>query len=405
MATFSYRCMDQAGEVLVGSLDALDRAAAAEELHKRGMIPLDLSAKGPTLAMRLNEPISFLDKPAGRDIFAFLRDLARLLKAGLSIDAAFRLLIDMQKKERFERILDEMREMLRRGESLAAAMTMHKEVFPIHITAAVQAGENSGTLPEALETLAASMDKSLSFQERLRGAMIYPTILMMMVVGTFVLVLTFVLPQFEPMFVGNEDKLPLVTRFVMALGDWFATYWTFLLGGFVLLFMWVLAVRKDKRARGRVLRSLCALPWLKSWILTPDIVRFVRTLGVCTESGLALDKAMAMAVDAVKVPHVAEALLKVRGEVRRGDMLSTALSRLEWFPPLAMQFTLVGEQSGALGAMLGEAAGLMAQDFETRLEKALGVFSPLMTLLMGAIVALLIGAVLLGIMSINDVAF
>lgn len=405
MTTFSYRCMDREGEVLVGTIDAVDRSVAVEELHKRGMVPLDLSSSGPTLLMRLNEPIDFLSRPSGRDVFAFMRDLSRLLTAGLSIDASFKLLVGMQKKEGFKRTLEDMRERLRRGESLAAAMTVHNQIFQVQVTAAVQAGESSGTLAASLATIATSMDKALSFQERLRGALIYPAILMVMVAGTFFLVLTFVLPQFAPMFEGNEDKLPMATRFVMAIGDWFADYWGLVLLALFGFFAWIMIVRRDKRIRAKVMLALCQVPLMKTWLVTPDVIRFVRTLGVCSESGLALDKAISMAIDAVKIPHVGEQLMKVRTEVRRGELLSTTLARIDWFPNLALQFVLVGEQSGKLGSMLGESAGILAQDYETRLEKGLGVLSPLITLVMGAVVALLIGAVLLGIMSVNDVAF
>ena len=404
MQTFSYRSMDKDGETITGSLDASDLAAAAGELHSRGLTPLDLSADGPTLWMRLNEPVDFLNKPSKRDIFAFLRDLARLLNAGLSVDDGLRLIADMQKKETFERLLKDLRERVRRGESLAAAMGAYRDTFPVQVTAAVQAGESSGALADSLTSLATSMDRALSFQERLRSALIYPAILMLMVTATFFLVITFVLPQFAPMFEGNEAKLPWATRFVMDLADFFNAYWPIFAVGLVGFIIWLLVMRRDKAFRARVFSTLCSIPGLKNWLLAPDIIRFTRTLAVCSQSGLALDKAIAMAIDAVQMPHVGEELLRIRADVRRGDLLSTTLGRLEWYPPLALQFALVGEQSGRLGAMLEEAAAIMAQDYEMRLEKALEVVSPVLTLVMGGIVALLVGAVMLGIMSISDVA-
>lgn len=405
MTSFSYRCLDAQGEVLAGKLEARDRPSAIEELRRRGMIPLDLSSSGPTLAMRLNEPVDYFQRPSDRDVHAFLRDLSRLLNAGLSIDAAFKLLSGMQKKEGFSRTLEEIREKLRQGESLAASLSHYGTLFPVQTTAAIQAGENSGTLAESLEGIAISMDKALSFRERLRSALVYPMILIVMVAATFFLVLTFVLPQFAPMFAGNEDKLPFATKFVMATGDFFANYWGYLVLAFVASILWALAVRKDRRLKGKLFKSLCRIKWLRGWLLEPDLIRFLRTLGVCYSSGLALDKSNAMAIDAVTLPHVADELTEVRAQIRRGDLLSTAFSRLDWFPALALQFTLVGEQSGKLGAMLSEAAGILAQDYETRLESFLGILSPVITLVMGAIVALLIGAVMLGIMSVSDVAF
>ncbi|WP_417452079.1 type II secretion system F family protein [Kordiimonas sp.] len=369
------------------------------------MVALELSAAGKTLAMRLNEPVELFGKPSERDVFSFLRDLARLLRAGLSMDDALKLLIDMQNKELFVRVLTDMRERIRRGEGLAAAMAEHKDRFSVQVVASVQAGEVSGTLSEALTTVADAMDRALSFKERLRSALIYPAILMTMVTGTFVLVVMFVLPQFAPMFDGNEDKLPFVTRFVMALADFFSNNMGLIALGVCALAFWGFAVMNHQGTKAKVLEKVCGLPGLSMWLVTPDVIRFVRTLGVCSSSGLALDKAIAMATEAVKMPHLGESLLRLRVAVRRGDLLSKSMESLGWIPSLALQFTRVGEQSGNMGKMLEESATILAQDYEAKLEKVLAVLSPVLTLIMGGIVALLVGSVLLGIMSINDVVF
>ena len=404
MVEFSYRVLDRDGEVQTGILDAPDLAAATSELYRAGFTPLDVSADGATFLMRLNQPVTFFEEPSARDIQIFLRDLGRLLRSGLSLDDALKLLHDMTEREMFKRAIERIREKVRQGESLATALALQKKYFDVQTTAAVQAGELSGTLSEALETVAASMHQALSFRERVRSALIYPSILMLMVAATFVLVMTFVLPQFAPLFNGNEDKLPWATRFVMSLGDLFVAQWYVLLAALLAALFWTLSVARSERARARFYKAACGVPLLKTWLLTPDIVRFVRTLGVCTRSGIALDKALAMAIDAVKMPHIAEALTSVRAEVRRGGHLSGAFLKVDWLPVLVLQFTRVGEQSGRLGQMLDEAAVIVAQDYETRLEKALEVLSPVLTLVMGGVVALLVGSVLLGIMSINDVA-
>ena len=405
MASYHYRALNKEGEVRIGILEASSLPTATAELHRRGMVALELSAQGKTLAMRLNEPVQLFGKPSGRDIFAFLRDLARLLRAGLSMDDGLKLLINMQGKERFVRVLADVRERIRRGEGLAAAMAEHKDHFSVQVIASLQAGEISGTLPDALSTVADAMDRSLTFQERLRSALIYPAILMTMVTGTFVLVVTFVLPQFAPMFVGHEDKLPFVTRLVMAIADFFSNYLPLIgvaLGAFI---AWIFAVFHHQATKTRVMEGICKLPFLGPWLITPDVIRFVRTLGVCCSSGLALDKAIAMATEAVKIPHLGEGLIRLRIMVRRGDLLSASMDKLGWVPALTLQFARVGEQSGNIGPMLEESATILAQDYEAKLEKVLAVLSPMLTLIMGGIVAMLVGSVLLGIMSINDVAF
>lgn len=404
MSAFHYRVLDRDGEVQTGQLDAFDVATATAELRRRGFTPVEIALGRKTLGMRLNEPVQIFGKPNQRDLFAFLRDLARLLIAGLSLDDALRLQTAMQDKDQFRRILDDVREQVRRGESLASGFMRHKDLFSVQVIASVQAGETSGTLPDALVTIAETMERSLSFRERLRSALIYPAILMIMVVATFILVMTFVLPQFGPLFDGKEEALPWVTRFVMSLADVFSAYWWLGIGLFLGAVMWLIWASHNSDLNKRLWEISARLPGFANWVLTPTIVRFVRTLGVCCKSGLALDKAIAMAIDTIKIPHVEKELLQVKARVRRGELLSGAVKNVAWFPPLTLQFIRVGEQSGNLGEMLSEAASIMAQDYEAKLEKSLEVFSPVLTLVMGGVVALLVGSVLLGIMSINDVA-
>ena len=404
MAHYYYRALDGEGEVQVGSLDATDLPAATASLHSRGWLPVELSSSGKTLAMRLNEPVHLFGKPGDREVQAFLRDLSRLLKAGLSVDDALKLQLDMQENELFLQVLSDIRERVRRGESLSASLSIHSEYFSIQVIAAVQAGEHSGALADGLDTIASAMDKSLSFQERLRSALIYPAILMVGVCATFVLVVTFVLPQFAPLFEGNADKLPWSTQFVMGLAAFFSENWQLLALAWGALLVWAFVAWHNPAVKSAMLEKASKLPGFRSWMVTPDIIRFLRTIGVCSQSGMPLDKAIAMAIDAVKMPHLGAALGRSRAQVRGGDYLSVALEKHEWFPPLALQFARVGEQSGNLGSMLEESATILAQDFEARLEKSLAVLSPVLTLVMGGIVALLVGSVLLGIMSINDVA-
>lgn len=404
MATFYYRVLDADGEQQTGSLEADSMAHASAELRNRGWVPVEMSQSVKTLSMRLNEPVQLFDKPGERDVAKFLRDLARLLKAGLALDDALRLLVDMQDKDLFARIVDDVREQIRRGEGLAASLSRHKQVFSVQVIASVQAGEGTGQLPEALNTIADTMEKSLSFRDRLRSALIYPTILMVVVAATFVLVVSFVIPQFAPLFEGNEDKLPWATRFVMGLADIFSNYGVIMGIALVGLITWFVIVWHNFRLRSQLIETACKIRVVRMWLLMPVTVRFTRTLGVCLQSGMALDKALAMSIDTVRLPHVEVELNRVRALVRRGELLSAAMRPLNWIPSLTLQFVKVGEQSGNMGEMLSESAMLLSQDYEAKLEKSLALFSPIVTLVMGGVVALLVGAVLLGIMSINNVA-
>lgn len=404
MKEFSYRSINAAGETQTGTIQAFNAAEATADLHSRGLTPIEVSAKGRTLSILLNSDLTYFVKPKERDIFGFLRDLGRLLTAGLSLVDALKLQIDMRKRSRFTDVLTDVRGSIKKGDSLASAMATHSEIFSVSVTAAIHAGENSGTLAETLDTISSSMEQTIAFKEKLRGALIYPAFLCTMVIATFILVMTFVLPQFAPLFVGNEDKLPWATRFVMGIGGIFQQYGGVMLVVFLLLIAFGFWVIKDVQKKSSLLKWLCGISPIARFIETPDLVRFLRTLGVCCQSGMVLDGAFVMAIQSSHVPHMADDFKRARVDVRHGHMLSKAFQKLSYMPALAIQFVMVGEQSGNLGMMLEEAAGILGQDFEVRLEKGLEIMSPILTVLMGGIVALLLGSVLLGIMSISDVA-
>jgi general secretion pathway protein F len=404
MTEFSHRSYDKNGVIQTGQIQAINRSQAIDSLHSMGLTPVEISSSGRTLSMLLNSEFTYFSRVDDRDICNLLRDLARLLKAGLSMDQALTLLSDMQNKQTVITLLSDMKEKIRRGETLANAMSASSKIFPLQITAAVHAGENSGQLPETLTTLSASLDKSLKFRDKLKGALLYPAFLMVMVTFTFILVMTFVIPQFAPLFAGNEEKLPLATQFVMSLANVFDHYFLELIILTVLMIALSVYILHQDNRRADIVEYLCRLPGVGFFLQTPDIVKFMRTLGVCSNSGMTIDRALLMSVETVNLKHLAKQYARARNEVRRGQSLSTCFSSMKFMPPLTVQFAVVGEQSGTLGDMMEDAAAIVAENYEARLEKLLDILSPLLTLVMGGIVALLVGSVLLGIMSINDVA-
>ena len=405
MTVFIHRSVDRNGETHSGRLEAPDLAMATASLHAQGLTPVALSENRPNFWMWLTEPHSMFGRPTMRDVQAFLRDLSRLLRAGLALDAALHLQAGMTGKDEFRSVIEKARDDVRKGGGLASALGTYDALFTKDVVAAVHAGEMAGQLPSTLTTVSEALDKALTFRESLRSALIYPTILLVMVTLTVVMVTTFVMPQFAPLFEGNEDRLPALTRLMMGLSGFFTENGRYFLGSVALSGTVLLFVLRTPSYKNALTKRICALPVIGHWIQQPDVIRFTRTLGTCLDSGLTLDRALLLAVDAVRLDHLKDALARVRADVRNGRSLAVAINTVPSAPMLLKHFLGVGEQSGQLGPMLKEAAGLLEQDYEKRLQSALEVVSPALTILLGGIVVLLVGAVLLGIMSINDLAF
>jgi general secretion pathway protein F len=401
---YSYRAFDGTGEIKSGRLDAASFANASSTLHRQGLTAIDIHEGNPSLWMRLNEPFSIFTSIKDKDVCAFYRDLSRLLSAGMSIDDALDLLSDMHEKSDLYTHTVNIRERVRKGASLSSAMSDEEDIFPVHILASINASENSGTLPETLADAAANLERSLEFRSKLKSALIYPTILLMMVCATVAMVVLFVIPQFEPLFEGKEDRLPGLTQFVMSLGKFSADNWQIISTFVALALASLLLVFTHRDIRSRLLGQICKVSRFAYWIQTPDFMRFTRTLAVSLKNGVALDKALKMSVSAVTQAHIAKDLQIVTDDVRAGKALSVCFGRIVWMPTVLSHFTKVGEHSGRLGQMIEEASDILSREYEEKLERLLKIISPLLTLIMGALVAMLVGSVLLGIMSISDVA-
>jgi general secretion pathway protein F len=404
MPEFSYRAVDQMGETTTGQLEAVSLAVASASLHRQGLRAIDIVEGKPTLWMRLNDDFTFFDRANETDIASFFKDLAQLMNAGMAIDQALNLQADMLQSGRFQKHLEQICEKVRRGASLSTAMSEEDGLFPVYILAAVNASENTGTLAQTLSSIAANMERAIEFRGKLKSALIYPSILLLMVMGTVALVITFVVPQFGPLFEGKEDQLPALTQFTMGLGTYVSENWQLVATGLTVLCVLTFAAYQHEESRSSIIKTLCKIPVIGYFLQTPDFIRFSRTLGVSTKNGLALDKALTMAIEAVDQIHMSKDLVTVEQKIRSGQALSEAFSTVPWMPILLIQFTKVGEHSGQLGSMLEEASNIISSDFEQKLERSLEIISPLLTLIMGGVVALLVGSVLLGIMSISNVA-
>ena len=405
MSEFSHRSFDASGKVVSGQLDAISQAAATEQLLSQGLTPIEVVAGKAGILMRLNIPLDALQKPGKRDIYGFTRDLARMTRSGLPLERALALANEVAPNKQFARQVEDIQKGVRKGNSFAAALAEQKQLFPPHYVAAIHAGEMSGKLPAALEQLEQMFSRQLAFAERLRSALIYPTVLLLMVCITMVLVVTVVLPQFAPLFEGAEDRLPWLTQAVLAFGELFRQ-----LGLFVLIALLVGAVvikqqLKKPAVQKRFGNWLLRNKLMQKLVVPVDIIRVVRTLGGAMQGGVKLDTALPMAASTAHNSAIRQSLADMVDGVRKGQFFSSQLDNAVWTTPLLLQMVRVGEETGRLGEMLQNAAQLMEDDYHTTLERFLGLLSPLLTLLMGAMVAVLVGAVLVGMMSINDVAF
>jgi len=340
-----------------------------------------------------------------RQLLAFTQSLAALLNAGLTIDRALQISIALAPNAATRALCDKLLKSVRAGKTLSEAVEISKQRVPPFYVSMISAGEAGGSLPETLNRLGELMRKQVEVRERVRSALVYPTMLAGVVLLTLTVLLTFVLPRFETLFAESEAPLPFSTRAVLNVGRFVADYWWAMaaaaLAASATFTLWLRSPAGRTRFDGWLLSSRVTL----GLPAATNAARFFRTLSTLAANGLPLPAALKIARGTVANRRLLDALARVATDVQAGEPFSHSLARVGVFPPVAAQLARVGEETGKLDEMLRSAATVLEEETQLKIERLLNLLVPLLTVGMGIVVAGLIGSVLIGLLSINDLAF
>jgi general secretion pathway protein F len=410
MARFRYRAVAASGELLQGEMDAVSQATVVERLRGQGHLPLaaDEVAAGAarrrqlTLMQRLRQPVFGQARVTRREIAMMTRELATLLEAGLTLDQSLKLLIELAAGEPLEALLVDLLERIQGGSSLADALAQHDRLFPRVYVSMVRAGETGGALREVLGRLARYLDEAEVLREQVKSALVYPTLLLILAVVSIIILLTVVLPQFTPLFENAGAQLPWLTRAVMLVGDavqrW---WWLMLLAGIGAVGIARRQLRRPAR-RAQVDRWLLKVPLVGELLAKIDTARFARALGTLLANGVPPLTALAIVQDALTNATLRRALADAATAMKDGGGLAAPLGRSNVFPRLAVHLLGVGEESGQLDPMLLKIAEVFDRDVRSTIERLMALLVPVLTIMLGAIVAVIITSVLMAILSAYD---
>ncbi len=403
MAKFLYRALDRAGGAHQGELDAIGPDDVLIELERRGWTALKIAPPPSIDWRRLSAPLVRRSIRA-RDVLDLTQELAALLKAGLTIDRALAVTASLTEKPAVKALVDRLLEAVREGRSFADALQGEPEIPPYY-PSMVRAGELGGALPEVMSRIGAFMNRARELTERVQSALIYPAILLGMIGFTLLLVLFVVLPRFERLFVEAGATLPLPTRMVLGLGHAVSDYGAWV--GMIVAGLVLIAARQwqHERVRLAVHRRILHVRLVGPLIQRLDTARFLRTLATLIANGATLPAAIRVAKGTIGNLALVEATDQLLKRLREGESLADRMTQAKLYPRIAVQLARVGEETGRLEPMLGEAADILDREAQQTLERGLAVFVPAVTIMMGLLVAALIASVLVGILSLNDLAF
>ena len=396
MAIWTYRALTAGGRAQTGVVDAETSRAAWEMLRARGVYPTELGAE--EASRRGGRRV----RPA--ELAAATRELATLVAAGVPLADALDGVAEHVDQPALMRALTLARARLREGASLADALGASPGVFPPLFRDLVRAGEESGALAGVLARLASHTEAEAATRARVRAALAYPAVMTLATTAVLGFVLAWVVPQTTALFAATGKPPPFATRALAALGTWIAWGWWLALSaagaaGFALR-RWL----ATEPARRRVDELLLRVPGVRRVVRAGAAGRLARTLATLLAGGVPLEAALAIAGPITGNRVLADAVAAARARVREGGALAPALRLHGDFPPVLVQLVAVGERSGALADALAHAADTYEAEVERTVATATALVEPALVLAMGAIVLVLMTAVLLPLFELGALA-
>ncbi|GAB4121673.1 MAG: type II secretion system inner membrane protein GspF [Sideroxydans sp.] len=400
MPAFQYQAVDGSGKTQQGVIEADSARAARARLRADGLFVLELkSAQSPHAALPLGLTRRRLSLA---QLALLLRQLATLLQAGLPLEQALSVLSEQSDQPYQRSLLVALRADVLAGHTLAQAVAQHARDFPELHRALIKAGEASGELAAVMDKLATYTENQQALRQKIGLAFVYPAIVTAVAVLVVAGLLLYVVPQVVSVFDQSHQTLPLLTRLLIGLSAGLAAAWPYLLA---LLMLGVFAARhvlQQQNARARLHHLLLRLPLLGRLIRGINTARMASTLSILFGSGVPLLAAMSTAAGVVSNLPMRHALDEAANRVREGVSLSRALAVSGLFPPVLIHLIASGEQSGRLELMLERVAKQQEQEVGGFISALTALLEPLLILLMGGVVLLIVLAVLLPIISMNQ---
>jgi general secretion pathway protein F len=406
MPSFRWSAINGGGEVVHGVMEAPDRAWVVDRLQRQGQTVLRAHPAdrrrglGDLLQLEIGG-VRGLDKNALSEV---TRELAIMLAAGQDLDRALRFVVDNTRSTRARAILGRVRDKVRSGSSLAAALAAEPRSFSKLYIGLVRAGEAGATLPATLDRLSALLERERSLTASLRSAMIYPALLVAAAIGSIILLLDYVLPQFTPIFEQSGAQLPTATRVLMTLGAVVGTATPWLAAATVISAVVVRHLLTRPTYRIRFDRLVLRLPVAGGLIRETLAARLTRTLGNLLENGVALIPALGIAKDALGNLAAAEAVDAAALKAKGGAGLSRPLAAAGIFPARTIHLLQLGEEAAQLAAMSLKAADIHEEQARLMMQRLVALAVPMITIAMGLTVAGIISALLTAMLSLNDLA-
>lgn len=408
MSRYRYKAVAASGDVVTGEIEVSTRPEAVARLRDMGMMPVRVDdASGtrparPAAASGRSGRLFQRRRIGSEQVMVFTRELATLLRSSVPLDRSLEILIGLAELPAARVLLQAIRDEVRGGAALSQALEKRRDIFSRYYVNIVRAGEAGGALAAVLGRLADSMERAKELRETVRSALIYPSLLVIVAVLSVMILLVWVVPQFEQTFAQAGKALPFATELVIFVGRAMRDYWWLILIGVVVVVQGVRWRLRTSSGRQAWDRRVLRLPLVGPLVTRFEVARFARTLATLLGNGVTLLSALAIAKDTMGNVVMADSLDSVILQLRGGKGFSRPLAETGVFPRLATQMIMVGEESGRLEEMLGRVADTYDKEVQLAVRRFLAVLEPVLILGLAVMIGGIVFSILLGVMGMAE---
>lgn len=408
MTMFAYKGRTNSGNAVSGQIEAVSTDSAAGQLLERGITPINIiERKEKSGGQNLEQYFEKLQqrRPSLDDMILFSRQMYTLVKAGIPLNRAINGMLETTRNVMLNHALGDIVRALDAGYELSAAMAQHAKVFPYLMISMVKVGETTGQLENAFLRVSTMLEHEKETRNRIKSALRYPTFVLVAIVAALVILNIFVIPNFAHVFERFGAELPLATRILIGVSNFSVHYWPYLLVAAAAAAAWIRHYVKTPTGAYNWGRLKLRIPVIGSIIHRASLARFARSLSTTTRSGVPVVQALNIVIASEENPYIAAGIETMRSTVERGDTLLRSAAACGLFTPVVLQMLSVGEETGALDAMLMEVAEFYEREVDYALKNMSAAIEPILITFIGGIVLVLALGIFLPMWDLSSAAF
>ncbi len=400
MPTYTYTARDRSGRVQTATMEAASQRDVAAALRDKGLFVSEIKAPKSGLNMDIKMP-AFLDRVGIRDVTIFSRQFATVINAGLPVVQSLSILARQAEKQQLKNALNKVREDVETGQPLSDALARHPSIFNRLYIYLVRAGEVSGNLDGILERVAAYFEKQAALRGKIRSAMTYPVVVLVIALAVTYFLLTGIVPQFAGILDQLGGELPLLTRILVGISDYLQNFWWLNIIVIVGLVVGISLYYRTNNGKHVIDRFLLRLPVLGPLIQKSSIASFSNTFGLLLKSGVNIVESIEITKGTAGNIIIEDILVETKNAVQRGEQVSVTLAKYpSVYPPLVSSMIAIGEETGAVDSMLEKIASFYEREVDEAVDGLTAALEPMLIVFLGTIVGFIVAGMFLPMFAI-----